>query len=689
MKKNNLILYLFFILSLAWALLTGCGDLPVPAAPAPSPIPASPTPAGPPILRVGINAQFAPFAFLDDKGQMTGFDLDLMRAAAEAAGFQVVFTDLPWGVIFKALDSGRFDNLDLIISAITITPEKGEKVAFSQPYFNAGQVLVVKQGSDIQTPGQLDGRTVGVQDKTTGQQWVAANTKARIIPFESGDAAFMALAQGQVEAVVNDGPASAYLIHERPELGLTIIGEPLTQEMYGIAVPKDQPDLLAAVNKGLAALQASGQYGQLCQQWFGSAHACLAAPASPASAIVRPAETPRPAPPTAVEATRPAAPPSLPKPPSLSCLLPEVTSPASGQAYQIQPGDWLSAVAEREYGNPLDYRAIVDYTNQRCQADQSFTCIDNPDQVEVGWTVYLPTAEEVKLYWAGQLAFLPPIDYQSLGDIAVTGSSTVYPLTWQMAHCFQANGFKGQINQESIGTLAGFEKFCQGQVDMLNASVSMSPEYRQLCQENGREPVELQVGTDALTVVVSRENNFIQGVTTAELRQILASAVTWSEVRPDWPREPIRRCYPSPQSGTFASMVEALFPNSEETLLQAPNLVKQSEDDEELVQCVQADPFAVAFFGYAFYQRYREMLQTLPVNGIQPRPETVDSNAYPLVRPLFIYTSTDLLAEKPQLAAFVNFYLTYVKDYVADVGYFLPGDAAFQETMQNFGRAVQ
>jgi phosphate transport system substrate-binding protein len=316
-----------------------------------------------------------------------------------------------------------------------------------------------------------------------------------------------------------------------------------------------------------------------------------------------------------------------------------------------------------------------------------FTCIHNPDAINVNWTIYLPTTVEVSLYWDKQLVALPPLSlHNTRGDLKVVGSSTVYPLTRQLAECFSEEGFEGEIAVESTGTLAGFEAFCRGEADLVNASHAITAEYLALCRSMGREPVEFQVGNDALSIAVSQQNDFVEAVTTAELTQILATAERWAEVRPGWPDEPIHRFYPTERSGTFASVVEILFSNDSAPLLQAMN-VTSSEDDEVLVESLVKDKFGVGFFGYAYYARNQEQLRTLPVNGVRPIPETVDRGTYPLVRPLFIYSSIDVIHEKPQVAAFINYYLRSAKDYIIEVGYFLPDEAVSLATIERFNEA--
>ncbi|NOZ70689.1 MAG: transporter substrate-binding domain-containing protein [Chloroflexi bacterium] len=217
-------------------------------------------------ITVGTNAEYPPFESVDEGGNIIGFDIDLMNAIAKAAGFEVEFVNTRWDGIFVALASGEFD---AVISAATITDERKQTVDFSAPYFNAGQTLAVKIGSDIKSVDDLSGKRVGVQLGTTGDIWASENTDAEVVRYDEITLAFQALAQGDIDAVINDAPTSAAIIKANPEMGVTIVGEPFTEEFYGIAVNKNRPEVLAAINAGLATVRATGEYDEIYNKWFG------------------------------------------------------------------------------------------------------------------------------------------------------------------------------------------------------------------------------------------------------------------------------------------------------------------------------------------------------------------------------------------------------------------------------------
>lgn len=278
---------------------------------------------------------------------------------------------------------------------------------------------------------------------------------------------------------------------------------------------------------------------------------------------------------------------------------------------------------------------------------------------------------------------LPSADPLALtGDIVTAGSSTVFPLAERMAERFQDEGFAGNITIDSIGSGAGFERFCEaGETDIANASRAIRDTEIASCQAIGREPLEFRVGTDALAVVVSSENDFLTDVSLEQLAQIFSTAETWADVDPSWPAEPILRYIPGTDSGTFDYFVEAVFEEEQEPILSASNL-ELSEDDNVLVQGVEGSPYAVAFFGYAYYEENADRLKILSIEGVEPNAESVDNNAYPLARPLFIYSTAEIMQQKPQVAAFINFFLTYVNEEIIAVGYFPASSAALTAAKQ-------
>ncbi|MDP3178374.1 MAG: phosphate ABC transporter substrate-binding protein PstS family protein [Spirochaetaceae bacterium] len=268
---------------------------------------------------------------------------------------------------------------------------------------------------------------------------------------------------------------------------------------------------------------------------------------------------------------------------------------------------------------------------------------------------------------------LPGVDPALVvGTIVTAGSSTVFPLSEAVAERFAKEGYAGQVSIDSIGTGAGFERFAKtGETDIANASRAIKSSEVDWAKAltPPRNPIGFQVGTDALAVCVSAKNKFIQDATTKELALIFSTAALWSDVRPTWPKKEIKRFSPGTDSGTFDYFVEHVFAKKREPILGAKNL-QLSEDDNVLVQGIAGDEFTIGYFGYAYAVENKGKLRPISVDGVEPNQANVDANKYPLSRPLFLYSDTRIINEKPQVAAFLTYYLTYVNDMIKKVGYF-------------------
>ncbi|MBI5959027.1 MAG: basic amino acid ABC transporter substrate-binding protein, partial [Chloroflexi bacterium] len=220
------------------------------------------------VVKIGVNAEYPPMEFVDEAGTLTGFDIDLLAAMAEVGGYEIEWINTRWDGIFVALASGEFD---AVASSATITAEREEIVDFSNPYFNAGQMIAVRtaDAEKVKVPADLAGLRVGVQAGTTGDIAASEIAGVEVVRYDEITLAFQALSAGDVDAIVNDGPVNADIIAKNPDLGVVAVGDPFTDELYGIAVQPTKPELLDAVNTSLAAVIASGQYAEIYQKWFG------------------------------------------------------------------------------------------------------------------------------------------------------------------------------------------------------------------------------------------------------------------------------------------------------------------------------------------------------------------------------------------------------------------------------------
>jgi phosphate transport system substrate-binding protein len=280
---------------------------------------------------------------------------------------------------------------------------------------------------------------------------------------------------------------------------------------------------------------------------------------------------------------------------------------------------------------------------------------------------------------------LPEVDPAAIsGNVVTAGSSTVFPLTQAMAERFTDEGYPGNITIDSIGTGAGFERFCKaGETDIANASRAIKDEEIANCQAIGRTPIEFRVGTDALAIVVSAENTFLTSITSEQLAAIFnGDAKTWNQVDASYPNEAIRLFSPGSDSGTYDYFVESIL-EEDDTKLQASG-AQFSENDNVLAQGVEGSPYAIGYFGYAYFQADRGKLKALVVDGVEPNATTAEDGSYPLARPLFIYSDAKIMKEKPQVAAFINFYLSFVGEEILGVGYFPASTEAVDVAKQSW-----
>lgn len=223
----------------------------------------SQTPPNP--FRVATEATFPPFEF-QQGGQLTGFDIDLMRAIGKEADINIDFRNLPFDGIIPALQART---VEAAISGMTITAERAQAISFSRPYFKAGLAIAVREDNKtIRNFEDLKGKKIAVQIGTTGALEATKIPGAVVSQFDSAALALQELINGRVEAVVNDKPVTLYAIKEAGLRGVKVVGELLTEEFYGIALPKNSP-YLQLINDALGRVIESGQYDVIFQQWFG------------------------------------------------------------------------------------------------------------------------------------------------------------------------------------------------------------------------------------------------------------------------------------------------------------------------------------------------------------------------------------------------------------------------------------
>lgn len=217
------------------------------------------------VLRVGTEPAFPPFEFQAPGGGLQGFDIDLMQAIAQVEGLRVEFQSLPFDGLIPALQART---VDAAISSMTITAERQQTVDFSRPYFKAGLAIAVRVNDTRTTDlASLRNQTIGVQIGTTGAETARQIPGATIRTFDSAPLALQALLNGNVSAVINDAPVTLYAIKANNLTGIKVTSQLLTEEFYGIATPKNSPNL-ARINAGLTQILSNGTYNQIYRKWF-------------------------------------------------------------------------------------------------------------------------------------------------------------------------------------------------------------------------------------------------------------------------------------------------------------------------------------------------------------------------------------------------------------------------------------
>ena len=260
------------------------------------------------------------------------------------------------------------------------------------------------------------------------------------------------------------------------------------------------------------------------------------------------------------------------------------------------------------------------------------------------------------------------------GRIEADGSSTVGPFTTAAAERFQRGHPNVQITVGVSGTGGGFERFCRDETDLSNASRPVKDEETEICDQKGIEFVEFQVANDALTVVVNRQNDWVDCLTVDELKKVWApgsKVSNWNQVRSSFPDERLVLAGPGTDSGTFDYFTDAIV--GEEGASRSDYTA--SENDNVIVQAVAGEKGGLGYFGFSYFEENEAKLKALAVDGgegcVAPSAETAQNGTYtPLSRPLFIYAKTDSLL-RPEVKAFVTYILDNEKE-IAEAAKFVP-----------------
>lgn len=272
------------------------------------------------------------------------------------------------------------------------------------------------------------------------------------------------------------------------------------------------------------------------------------------------------------------------------------------------------------------------------------------------------------------------------GAVNISGSSTVEPISARVAEAFNDQNPGVGISVEGPGTGDGFALFCSGETDVSNASRPIKDKEREDCAANGIEFIELNVAIDGLSVLTSNDNDAFDCLGTADLYALLGEESigfnNWSDANElatelgatnaPYPDADLVVTAPGEESGTFDTFVEFLvdgvaggedYAETRGVSNVRPDYTA-SANDNTIIEGISGSQYSLGWVGYAFFVANQEKVQALAVdadnsgNCVEPSAETIADGSYPFARPLFIYVNADVAANKPEVAAYVDLYLS-------------------------------
>lgn len=293
---------------------------------------------------------------------------------------------------------------------------------------------------------------------------------------------------------------------------------------------------------------------------------------------------------------------------------------------------------------------------------------------------------------AGLFATTPgSADSTLTGKVQIDGSSTVYPITEAIAEEFQIANPKVRVTVGVSGTGGGFKKFVAGTIDINNASRPIKAKEIKKAKEAKLEYLDLPVAFDGVSVVVNPKNNFVTELTMAQLKKLWmpeSTVKTWKDLDSSWPDRPIKLYGPGADSGTFDFFTKKV--NGKSRASRSDYMA--SEDDNVVVTGVSGDIDALGYFGYAYYESNSAKLKAVKLKAkdiaIGPNLESIASGDYPLARPIYIYVSKKS-AQRPEIDAFVKFYLENANAIVGEVGYVRLPNAMSKKAYKDYTEGVR
>lgn len=272
------------------------------------------------------------------------------------------------------------------------------------------------------------------------------------------------------------------------------------------------------------------------------------------------------------------------------------------------------------------------------------------------------------------------------GTVKIDGSSTVFPITEAMAEEFQKTNKNVKVTVGVSGTGGGYKKFVAGEIDIADASRTIKPEEQAKAKEGGVEFMELPIAYDGITVVVHPKNDWAKSMTFEQLKKLWepgSKVATWKDLNPAWPDQKIKLYGPGADSGTFDYFTEDVVGKAKASRSD----YTQSEDDNVLVKGVEGNQYALGYFGYAYFREAKGKLKAVALDhgkgAVMPEDKTIEDSSYPLSRPLFINVNKKS-AGRPEVDAFVKYYLSNAKTIAHSVGYTPLPEKLYTEVMKRY-----
>jgi phosphate transport system substrate-binding protein len=263
------------------------------------------------------------------------------------------------------------------------------------------------------------------------------------------------------------------------------------------------------------------------------------------------------------------------------------------------------------------------------------------------------------------------------GPIAISGDSSLVPLTQNIITLYTLEGYTGSASVTAAPVANAFAGLCTGSVDVVLSARLINADEQNACVANVFTPIAFQIGTDALIIVASPQNSFLQDLTSQQLQQAFSTGLNWNEINGGFPGVPINRYLPASDTGEFDFFARAVFGGDQSLPLAATNATLNT-DLNALMQLIGQDPNGIGILPASLANRNSSVVRPVSLDGNAPNTQNVTEGLYGLSRGLFLYTAKELFQEKPQVADFLNYYISSATAEVAPLGLYPASGSIWQ-----------